>query len=195
MIELEHPRNVPRHPWWPHAKSDRGPLQMAPSIVGSGRQFAPHVHYSRSGDMLKVYWGDQPTFADDLDNHHRVTLERALQCNDLLQGVKIWALSEVAPLKGQKAPPAQTTHGFEAKDFKPFAYYHATSDTLVIRWLPGMEVISVDDDIGNGHPMSFIISTERHPEDPPEQKPWLIVGVRIQLLSLAVPIAEPTETR
>lgn len=205
MTPIDHPRTVPSHPWLAH----RGGVRIPPSIVGnvqigpeplggfikvphvikpSPRTFAPCAHYSPTGEQLKVYWGDQPAYADEVDGRRRVTLLRANFCPDLLQGVKIWGIPEILNLKGRDGYVECRMSTLDPLHFKPFAYYDARQDALLIRWLPGTDVVEIDDD-QYGHPMTMILSTVREPEDPPEMKPWLLVGVRIGMLSLIVPIA------
>lgn len=64
------------------------------------------VSYSKAGDMLKVYWDDEPSFADtppiDRDD---VVLLRALSDEALIVGCKIHDLSAVLDRAGFKLVP------------------------------------------------------------------------------------------
>jgi hypothetical protein len=140
------------------------------------------VHYSKAGQQLKVYWGEEPTFADELDGRDRVTILRAFECSDLIQGCKIWGIPEVVP----NFDPNQACVNSPA--FRPFAYYDRASDTMLIRWLPGELVVERQDDQG-GHPLTMILNAQPQHEDRQSQRPWLLVGVKVHKLSTVMPIA------
>jgi hypothetical protein len=66
------------------------------------------VSYSKSGDLLKVYWDDTPSFADTTpDGRDDVVLLRALGDEKTIVGCKIHDLSEVLARAGLKLVPME----------------------------------------------------------------------------------------
>lgn len=185
MSEYDHPRDAVGHPWVPNSQG----LQLAPCRTGNGGVFVPTVFYIPEGDLLKILWG----WAEDfMDRGRVVSLARAIDCRDLIQACTIWGASRFIPIQGQD-DPASSDFDPEAAvadkaTFKPFVHYDREADTLLVRWQAGTQVVEIEDDQG-GHPMTMILDAEKEPEDRPDQKPWLLVGVKIHELSRAeVPV-------
>jgi len=63
------------------------------------------VSYSKTGDQLKIYWDDAPSWADELDNREHITVLRSLTDDKLIVGCKIWGLSEILEKAGLKLVP------------------------------------------------------------------------------------------
>lgn len=63
------------------------------------------VSYSKVGDQLKIYWDDEPSFADELDERERLTILRAFKDEHAVVGCKVWGLSEVLDKVGLKIVP------------------------------------------------------------------------------------------
>ena len=67
-----------------------------------------NVSYSKAGDQLKIYWDDEPSWADELDNGQHITVLRSLADDKLVVGCKIWGLSEILAKAGLKLVANET---------------------------------------------------------------------------------------
>jgi hypothetical protein len=64
------------------------------------------VSYSKAGDLLKVYWDDDPCSADPAPNvYEQITLLRSLADETRVVGVKIADLTVVLDRAGLKLVP------------------------------------------------------------------------------------------